>query len=1046
MVGLGCVSEADLRALLAGELSEPIVRAITLHLESCPACEAVAQRLDGLTDPFVRSLRGRLHPSPAGATIDPQTTPVQQQCQPELTADVLSPLPKGDGFPQAPAGYEILEELGRGGMSIVYRARQSQPQRLVALKMLLAAAHAPAERRLRFLAEADAIARLQHPGIVQVYEVGDQEGVPFLVLELMGGGSLSQKLAARPLPGRQAAELVETLARAVDHAHAHGVIHRDLKPANVLLGADGLPKISDFGLAKQERPELTATGEVLGTPSYMAPEQTQGGSQRLGPAADIYALGTILYELLTGRPPFLAATVLETLNQVRTREPVPPGKLAAATPRDLETICLKCLHKEPQKRYATAGALADDLRRFLEYQPIRGRPVGRPEKLWRWCRRNPLVAGLLGAVATLLFVLAIGNRLSAYRLQQLARKADDQAERVRLEEAERKRELDTLLDRAASYAAYRGWNQSLGYLNQAVETRPDSSLAFTRRGQFYARFYLWDLAAPDSRAAFALQPSGDPHLWRLHAALALYQGDQSAYRQTCGRMLEQFGASPDAEDQARLGQVCGLGPGGLVDRARLLHLAEQGLGLRPNDRFRQLVLGTLYYRAGQLDRAIPLLQNSVEDNFDSFNLQGWPVLAMACRQAGRAEEARRWLEKMNQRVEQLTSNFPVEPLEDDLDLPPNFEWLADCLLRREAQAWFDGPTTADRVLHWLVQSRGLAKLGRWDEAQAAFSRVIELRPTQGRFRLDRAHFFARRNQWQLAAADFDDAYRLGARDRVFDWYCYALCRLRMEDDEGYRRICREVVRRFGGRPPPKNALEVVELNQVASICFLRANADANLQLATRLARTALAADPDDAMLLLGSSAAYLRGGEPAKAIPELHKALGKRWKMNLDWGGPVIAWLQLSMAHHQLGQVEEGRSWFNKAVQRIDGDVSIRESEATGIRWHLWALFEIMRREAAALYGQTTLTPAGHAPVPPREKGVAILQDILRNTDPGTYFPGGGTSAILLNEVLMRLVYHPTDARMNSDCKREKLTRGDRFRCLKTTSLKRTLNRNNLVN
>jgi len=316
------------------------------------------------------------------------------------------------------------------------------------------------------------------------------------------------------------------------------------------------------------------------------------------------------------------------------------------------------------------------------------------------------------------------------------------------------------------------------------------------------------------------------------------------------------------------------------------------------------------------------------------------------------------LEKTNQRVEQLTSNFAIEPLEDDLDLPPDSEWLGACLLRREAQALFGGPTMADLVLHWLVQSRGLAKLGRWDEAQAAFTKVIELRPAQGRFRLDRAHFFARRSQWQLAAADFDDAYRLGAPDRVFDWYCYALCRLRMEDHEGYRRICREVLRRFGGRPPPKNALEVVELHQVASICFLRPNPDSNLQLATRLARTALAADPDDALLLLGSAAAHLRGGDPEKAIPELHKALGKRWKMNLDWGGPVIAWLQLSMAHHQLGQVEKGRSWFNKAVQRIGGDVSNKESQATGIRWHLGALFEIMRREAAALYGGTTVTPA----------------------------------------------------------------------------------------
>jgi tetratricopeptide (TPR) repeat protein len=327
---------------------------------------------------------------------------------------------------------------------------------------------------------------------------------------------------------------------------------------------------------------------------------------------------------------------------------------------------------------------------------------------------------------------------------------------------------------------------------------------------------------------------------------------------------------------------------------------------------------------------------------------------MACRQAGRPEEGRQWLEKTNQYVEQLRNSIPVEPLEDDLALPPDLEWLCAYLLRREAQGLFGDPSTADLLLHWLAQSRGLAKLGLWDEAQAAFTKVIDLQPTQGRFRLDRAHFFARRNQWQLAATDFDDAYRLGARDRMFDWYCYALCRLRMDDQEGYRRICQEVLRRFGGRGKPKTVLEVAELHEVATICFLRPDAGANLELATRLAGTALAAAPNDPLLLLGSSAAYIRGGAPEKAIPVIHKALGKRWRMNLDWGGPVIAWFQLSVAHHQLGQVEEGRAWFNKAVQRIDGEPSRREPETTGIRWHLGALFDIMRREAAGLYEPTT--------------------------------------------------------------------------------------------
>src|SRR5262249_48964180 len=294
-------------------------------------------------------------------------------------------------------------------------------------------------------------------------------------------------------------------------------------------------------------------------------------------------------------------------------EPSSPRKTRPDVPRDLETIILTAIAKDPRLRYQTAEAMADDLQRFLTDRPIRARRSSAWERTWRWCRRNRLVASLLGIVALLLIVLAIGNWLSRYRLRQQAKEADDQAERIRVGEAERKRELDTLLDRAASYAVYRAWKPSLGYLNQAVQSHPDSSLAFLRRGQFYARFYLWDLAAPDFCAAFVLQPSGDPYLWLRHAALSLYQGRESAYQDTCRRMLEQFGASQDT-DQTVLGLVCGLGPGGLVDKGRQLKMAEQCLALRPNERFPHFVLGTLCYRAGEFDRAIPLLRSSVDDN------------------------------------------------------------------------------------------------------------------------------------------------------------------------------------------------------------------------------------------------------------------------------------------------------------------------------------------------------------------------------------------------------------------------------------------------
>jgi tetratricopeptide (TPR) repeat protein len=309
--------------------------------------------------------------------------------------------------PGAPAvpGYEIQAEVGRGGFGVVYRAVQTNLGRTVALKMLRQGALDEPEAWARFRREAEAIARLQHPGIVQVHEVGEHQGHPYFSLEFCPGGSLEKKLQGAPLPPAEAAALVRKLAEAVQAAHDARVIHRDLKPANVLLGTGGTPKIADFGLAKKlDEQGRTQTGAILGTAPYMSPEQASG-SKAIGPAADVYALGAILYECLTGRPPFLAATAYDTILQVISDDPVPPRRLQPGAPRDLETICLKCLQKDPAKRYGSAEALADDLRRYLDALPILARPVGRPERLWRWCRRRPAVASL---VAVSLLLLAGG--------------------------------------------------------------------------------------------------------------------------------------------------------------------------------------------------------------------------------------------------------------------------------------------------------------------------------------------------------------------------------------------------------------------------------------------------------------------------------------------------------------------------------------------------------------------------------------------------------------------------------------------------------------
>jgi serine/threonine protein kinase/formylglycine-generating enzyme required for sulfatase activity len=344
-------------------------------------------------------------------------------------------VPPKPGLPRLP-GYEVVDELGRGGMGVVYRARQTELDRLVALKMIRAGAHAEAEEVARFLAEARAVARLRHAHIVHIYEVGEYEGQPFFSMEYVEGTTLARQLNGTPLPGQEAAQLVETLARAIDAAHQAGVVHRDLKPANILLqrttttdGTDGtdrdksgnlssvlsvssvvdfLPKITDFGLAKRldEATGQTQSGAVVGTPSYMAPEQAAGKSKAVGPAADVYALGAILYELLTGRPPFRGATSWDTVVQVLTEEPVPVRRLQPRAARDLETICHKCLDKDPARRYASAQALADDLRRFLSGEPIKARPVSPLERALKWVRRRPAAAGLLGAAVLGVVLLA----------------------------------------------------------------------------------------------------------------------------------------------------------------------------------------------------------------------------------------------------------------------------------------------------------------------------------------------------------------------------------------------------------------------------------------------------------------------------------------------------------------------------------------------------------------------------------------------------------------------------------------------------------------
>jgi WD40 repeat protein len=302
-------------------------------------------------------------------------------------------------------GFEIEGELGRGGMGVVFKAKQTGLNRLVALKMVLAGSYSDAATRSRFLLEAESVAALEHPNIVKVFSFGEHDGHPFLAMEFLPAGSLADRVKAKgPLPPREATALIAKLAGAVAHAHSRGVVHRDMKPANVLLTAEGDPRLTDFGLAKVGRSDISMTGQVLGTPAYMAPEQAAGKVHEVGTPADVYALGAVLYDLLTGHPPFAGNSAAATLHMVLVTEPSRPRTLRPGLPRDLETICLKCLEKDPNKRYPTAQAVADDLNRFLASEPISARPAGSVERAVKWVKRNKgLSVGL--AVASLALVL-----------------------------------------------------------------------------------------------------------------------------------------------------------------------------------------------------------------------------------------------------------------------------------------------------------------------------------------------------------------------------------------------------------------------------------------------------------------------------------------------------------------------------------------------------------------------------------------------------------------------------------------------------------------
>jgi WD40 repeat protein/serine/threonine protein kinase len=514
-----------------------------------PSVEEYAWRFPHFTDRLRRQLSLHL----ALGFEDPEESVAGSADSPTLGRGLTERVLTRARSPDWPVldGYEILGELGRGGMGTVYKARQLSLGRVVALKVVRRGPGVRDEDVERLRAEATAAARLQHPHIVQIHEIGTQDGLWYLALEYVDGGTLEQRLAGIPQDPGEAAHLVETLARAVHHAHERGIIHRDLKPANVLLQradqASGpasaaeidplrslIPKVTDFGLAKRLDQEIgqTSTGTVLGSPCYMAPEQARGENRQITAAADVHALGAVLYEMLTGQPPFKGATVLATLEQVANRDPVPPRQLQPQTPRDLETICLACLAKEPRQRYASAAALADDLRRFQRGEPVVARPTPARERLWRWARREPLVASLTAAVVTVAlagFALVLWQWLRAEDKASAAASAGEaakQARRLALEEQARLALYQGLalcdqgdvgrgllwLAYALDLAAQTGANK----LEHAIRVNLAdwaTQLSPSQRTMQHGASVLHLAFAPDGKTLASVGKSAEIHLW-----------------------------------------------------------------------------------------------------------------------------------------------------------------------------------------------------------------------------------------------------------------------------------------------------------------------------------------------------------------------------------------------------------------------------------------------------------------------------------------------------------------------------------------------------
>lgn len=685
---------------------------------TCPACGGPATTWDSRDETWAGAVRDELPPPPSPAAIAKIAIPSSEES--------ASRLPSIDGF-------ELQRELGRGGMGVVYQARQLALNRTVAIKMLLSGEQAAPQERLRFQREAQAVSGLRHANIVQVHWVGEQAGRPFLCMEYVAGPTLAAITGGSPLIESVVVRIVRELAEAVQAAHDGGVIHRDLKPGNILLDRgdrldmstranpqawEGVtPKIADFGLAKrQDDARVTRSGAILGTPSYMAPEQAEGKAAAIGPATDIYALGAILYELLTGRPPHLAASAAETLRRIGTEDPVSPRTLQSLVSRDLETICLRCLEREPRRRYPTARALAEDLSRFERGLPVLARPISSWQRWGKWARRHPTVAAMAGVSG--IAVIAI---LGGWAYFTIALRTErDQARAARERESIQRSVADANFHRARAAVDEFLIRVSQEDLLQQPGLQPLRRELLTSAQRYHEQFLRERGGDPDLRMDIALTQGriGLIHreLGQLPEALAAFERAESIYaalaKETPVPLLMQRRAA-NLHDVALIQRMRGQLREARTSYQRSLELDEQLLRELPKDVESRRGMAKTLSNLGVLDFAAGAEEAAIE-----HGQRGCKLLAEIASESKLAEDQLNYTRGLINHAQALASH-PQAELEALKQAEEFLRQLADGdpKNREYRNQWA-------KCLHNLGISR--TRMGQGEEGRDALRQAIEL--------------------------------------------------------------------------------------------------------------------------------------------------------------------------------------------------------------------------------------------------------------------------------------------------------------------------------